>query len=47
MGGSKNNGTPKWMVKIMGSKPYVQMDDLRVKSPIFGSTPKYINMFLP
>ncbi len=31
----------------MGSKPYVQMDDLRVKSPIFGSTPKYINMFLP
>ena len=27
MGVSTNNGTPKWMVKIMDN-PYEQMDDL-------------------
>ena len=30
--------TPKWMVYNNG-KPYEQMDDLGVKTPIFGSTP--------
>ena len=37
MGVSKNTGTPKWMVKIMFSKPYEQMDDFRnshIKSTI-------------
>ncbi len=36
---TKNRGIlpPKWMVKIMG-KPYEQMDDLRVRTPIFGNT---------
>ncbi len=31
---------PKWMV-YNGSKPLEQMDDLGVKTTIFGSTPKY------
>ena len=35
MGVSKNNGTPKWMVKING-KPYEQMDDLGI--PLFLET---------
>ena len=38
LGVSKNNGTPKWMVKIMG-KPYFLMDDLGV--PLFSETPIY------
>ena len=38
LGVSKNRGTPKWMVKIMGN-PYEQMDDLGV--PLFLETPTY------
>ena len=37
MGGSKNNGTPKWMVKIMGNP--IKMDDLG-GPPLFLETPK-------
>ena len=37
MGVSKNNGTPKWMVKIMENP--IKMDDLGV--PLFLETPKY------
>ena len=37
MGVSKNNGTPKWMVKIM-EDPIIKMDDLGV--PLFLETPK-------
>ena len=37
MGGSKNRGTPKWMVKIMEIP--IQMDDLGGKNPIFGFPP--------
>ena len=33
MGVSKNNGTPKWMVKIMENM--FKMDDLGVKPPLF------------
>ena len=36
MGVSKNSGTPKWMV--YKGKPYEQMDDLGVYTPIFGNT---------
>ena len=36
MGVSKNNGTPKWMVKIM-EKP-IKMDDLGGKPTIYGNT---------
>ena len=32
---SKNNGTPKWMVKIMVPNPYFLMDDLGEKPPLF------------
>ena len=35
MGGSKNRGIPKWMVKIMENP---NMDDLGGKPPIFGNT---------
>ena len=37
MGVSKNNGTPKWMVKIMENP--IKMDDLGV--PLFLQTPVY------
>ena len=36
MGVSKNNGTPKWMVKIMENP--VKIDDLGGNTPIFGNT---------
>ena len=36
MGVSKNNGTPKWMVKIMENP--IKMDDLGGFTPIFGNT---------
>ena len=36
MGVSKNNGTPKWMVKIMENP--IKMDDLGGFPPIFGNT---------
>ena len=36
MGVSKNSGTPKWMVYFMENP--IKMDDLGVKSPIFGNT---------
>ena len=36
MGVSKNNGTPKWMVKIMENP--IKMDDLGGNTPIFGNT---------
>ena len=35
MGGSKNSGTPKWMVKT--GKPYCLIDDLGGKPAIFGN----------
>ena len=34
--GSKNSGTPKWMVKIMENP--IKMDELGGKPPIFGNT---------
>ena len=36
MGVSKNNGTPKWMVKIMENP--IRIDDLGGFPPIFGNT---------
>ena len=36
MGVSKNNGTPKWMVKIMENP--IKKDDLGGNTPIFGNT---------
>ena len=41
MGVSKNNGTPKWMVKIMENP--IRMDDLGV--PLFLETPTYIDLY--
>ena len=35
MGVSKNNGTPKWMVKIVENP--IKMDDLGPNTPIFGN----------
>ena len=40
MGVSKNNGTPKWMVKKRENP--IKMDDLGV--PLFLETPKWIQM---
>ena len=37
MGVSKNNATPKWMVKI--KKNPIKMDDLGGKQPLFLETP--------
>ena len=39
MGVSKNNGTPKWMVKIRANPYLKKMDDLGGKPTIFGNTP--------
>ena len=45
MGVSKNNGTPKWMVKIMENP--IKMDDLGGNTHIFGSTPiLYIYIYI-
>ena len=43
MGVSKNGGTPNWMVKIMENP--IKIHDLGggVNTPIFGSTPIYLN----
>ncbi len=43
MGVSKNNGTPKWMVKIMENP--IEIDDLVV--PFFLETPKSWHLFGP
>ena len=40
MGGSKNSGTPKWMVQIMENP--IKMDDLRV--PLFSETLTHMEM---
>ncbi len=41
MGVSKNNGTPKWMVKIMENP--IRIDDLGGNTPIFGGPPIYVS----
>ena len=40
---SKNNGTPKWMVKIMENP--MKMDDLGGFPMMFGSTPIFVGNF--
>ena len=45
MGVSKNNGTPKWMVKIM-ENPIKQMDDLGGKNPYFWKHPYLAKWFI-